>query len=290
MNFLSKTQGRRVENINGNEGVCIGSESKPKKKRFKIRYFLGALTLTAAIGVGAFWGYKTGKFDFLKNKNDDNLNKDEYTTIADSLPLDDEGIVNITYPLVDRTFGEAKGRFSLPAGFVKYYFDTTPEDDQLKSFKNSTTNNVNDYEVKVEGTKPTGCIGLANDYAGFMEKIEGIKAKIAAGDATYTASLEQVEHEVSNLYKIPGAYDLYTEDENAKKEVQLAYIDTDKSKVFMIPSEYVDNFIGVKSEICELIAKYEGLREQVILAYDTYNNNAREYLGDINEETTNRSR
>ena len=70
----------------------------------------------------------------------------------------------------------------------------------------------------------------------------------------------------------------------------MVYIAEDKTKVYMIPSKYVDKFIGLKSEICMVFEKYEGLREQIIFAYNTYNNNSREMLGAIDEETSNRGR
>jgi len=59
----------------------------------------------------------------------------------------------------------------------------------------------------------------------------------------------------------------------------MVYIAEDKTKVYMIPSKYVDKFIGLKSEIC-----------MVLFAYNTYNNNSREMLGAIDEETSNRGR
>lgn len=265
--------------------------SKPKKKRFKIRYFAGFMVLVAV--AAAAFAYKTGKFDNIIKKyfgDDDNLdNNPVTTTVADNLPLDDNGIVSITYPIVDRTFEEDNGRYSLPAGFVPYYVSKTPQESELSGFKNSSSANVSDYESNVE-TKPTGYIGLDQEYAGFMSRIEDIKTKIAAGDSTYTSPLEQVGYEVSDLYKIANGYDLYTEDVSARDYAKLAYIDSDGSKVYMIPSLYVSKFIGVKTEIVELITKYEGLREQIIFAYNTYNNNSREFIGAINEEAENRGR
>ena len=123
-----------------------------------------------------------------------------------------------------------------------------------------------------------------------MTRIEDIKVKIAAGDTTYTTPLKEVKYEVSDLYTIPEGYDLYTEDENIRSQAKLAYISEGNTKVYMIPAMYVNKFIGVKTEIVELITKYEGLKEQVIFAYNTYNNNTREYIGAIDEETTNRGR
>lgn len=266
--------------------------SKPKKKRFKIRYFAGFMVLVAV--AAAAFAYKTGKFDNIIKKHfgdDDNLdNNPVTTTIADNLPLDDNGIVSITYPIVDRTFEEDSGRYSLPAGFVPYYVSTTPQESELSSFKNNSSASVSDYESNDANNKPTGYIGLDQEYASFMARIEGIKTKIAAGDTSYTSPLEQVGYEVSDLYKIANGYDLYTEDAEARSYAKLAYIDTDGSKVYMVPQLYISKFIGVKTEIVELITKYEGLREQIIFAYNTYNNNSREFIGAINEEAENRGR
>lgn len=266
-------------------------KNKPKKKRGRvIKLFAGCVLISLIIGGTIAYG--TGIFDnFIKKHfgNDNDTNKDEITAIADSLPIDNNGIIEMTFPIVDRTLAETNGRYSLPEGMVPYFVNGLEPNISLSQTKNGQTENVIDYEANSEN-KPSGYIGLDKEYAGFMTRIEDIKVKIAAGDTAYTSPLESVNYEVSDLYALANGYDLYTEDEAAKGEAKLAYISNEGIKVYMIPSNYISKFIGVKTEIVELITKYEGLREQIIFAYNTYNNNSREYLGAIDEEATNRGR
>lgn len=282
---------------NGQEGQLEASQPKngrrvkklKKKRTWKFYAGIVSVVLAIAVAVGAAL-YKIGILDPLKKEfSNDDTDKDEITAIADMLPIDNNGIIEITYPIVDRTLEETNGRFSLPQGFVPYYISEREIATSLSETNNTTAKNVTDYEANSEN-KPTGYIGLDQDYAGFMTRIEDIKVKIAAGDTTYTAPLKTVDYEVSDLYSIPDGYDLYTEDSEARGYAKLAYIDTNGSKVYMIPSMFINKFVGVKTEIVELITKYEGLKEQVIFVYNTYNNNAREVIEAIDEETTNRGR
>lgn len=269
-----------------------GRRVKDTKKKGKRVIKLCAGIVLIGLVIGGTIAYRMGIFDnFIKKylSNDNDTNKDEITAVADTLPIDNDGIIEITYPIVDRTLEETNGRFSLPQGFIPYYVSESEATTNLSETKNTTAKNVIDYEANSEN-KPTNYIGLDQDYAGFMTRIEDIKVKIAAGDTTYTTPLKEVKYEVSDLYTIPEGYDLYTEDENIRSQAKLAYISEGNTKVYMIPAMYVNKFIGVKTEIVELITKYEGLKEQVIFAYNTYNNNTREYIGAIDEETTNRGR
>jgi len=269
-----------------------GRRVKDTKKKGKRVIKLCAGIVLIGLVIGGTIAYRMGIFDnFIKKylSNDNDTNKDEITAVADTLPIDNDGIIEITYPIVDRTLEETNGRFSLPQGFIPYYVSESEATTNLSETKNTTAKNVIDYEANSEN-KPTNYIGLDQDYAGFMTRIEDIKVKIAAGDTTYTTPLKEVKYEVSDLYTIPEGYDLYTEDENIRSQAKLAYISEGNTKVYMIPAMYVNKFIGVKTEIVELIAKYEGLKEQVIFAYNTYNNNAREVIEAIDEETTNRGR
>ncbi len=269
-----------------------GRRVKDTKKKGKRVIKLCAGIVLIGLVIGGTIAYRMGIFDnFIKKylSNDNDTNKDEITAVADTLPIDNDGIIEITYPIVDRTLEETNGRFSLPQGFIPYYVSESEATTNLSETKNTTAKNVIDYEANSEN-KPTNYIGLDQDYAGFMTRIEDIKVKIAAGDTTYTTPLKEVKYEVSDLYTIPEGYDLYTEDENIRSQAKLAYISEGNTKVYMIPSMFVSKFIGVKTEIVELIVKYEGLKEQVIFAYNTYNNNAREVIEAIDEETTNRGR
>ena len=269
--------------------------SKPKKKRKAKRVIVlfGGVVLIASI-VASTIAYKAGLFDnFIKKylSNDDDTNKDEITAVADLLPIDNNGIIDITTPWYDRTLDEDNGRYTFTYGYVPYDIYNSENGTHLEAYQGNGEGSKNqvDYQTN-NGLKPVGTIGILPEYKEFLTKIEDIKVKIATGDTTYTAPLKSVDYEVSDLYSIPDGYDLYTEDSEARDYAKLAYVDTNGSKVYMIPSMFVSKFIGVKTEIFELIAKYEGLKEQVIFAYNTYNNNAREVIEAIDEETTNRGR
>lgn len=284
---------------NGQEGQLEASQPKngrrvkklKKKRTWKFYAGIVSVVLAIAVAVGAAL-YKIGILDLLKKEfSNDDTDKDEITAIADLLPIDNKGIIDITAPWYDRTLDEDNGRYTFTDGYVPYDIYNSENGTHLEAYQGNGEGSKNqvDYQTN-NGLKPVGSIGILPEYKEFLTKIEDIKVKIATGDTTYTAPLESVDYEVSDLYKIPGGYDLYTEDSEARDYAKLAYIDTNGSKVYMIPSMFVSKFIGVKTEIVELIAKYEGLKEQVIFAYNTYNNNAREVIEAIDEETTNRGR
>jgi len=289
-----KSAPQTTDNVEPNIANNV-QQTKPKKKKGKRtwKFYVGTIAVVAAFASAVFAAYHFGVFNnVIKkyfNNNSDDTNKDEITAVADLLPIDNDGIIEITYPIVDRTLEEANGRYSLPEGMIPYFINNTESNVSLSQSKNGKTDNVKDYESNSEN-KPVGYIGLNQEYAGFMSRIEDIKVKIAAGDSTYTAPLHPEVNEVPDVYSIPEGYDLYTEDEEAKGQAKLAYVAEDKTKVYIIPSKYVSKFIGVKTEIIVLINKYEGLREQIIFAYNIYNSNSREMLGAIDEETTNRCR
>ncbi len=269
-------------------------KNKPKKKRtwkFKAGITL-AITAGFAYHFGIFGaglkqiekGYKGAK-EFFDHR-------DEIIAFAeDALPIDNQGIIEVTYPTTDRTLEEENGRYSFPEGYVAYNINGDEDNTYLEEYKGNSGANksVVDYQTN-NGLKPVGSIGIDSEYKNFLDNVANIKEKIAKGDTTYTAALKKEEYEVEDIYSLPDGYDLYTEDEEAKGQAKMVYIAEDKTKVYMIPSKYVDKFIGLKSEICMVFEKYEGLREQIIFAYNTYNNNSREMLGAIDEETSNRGR
>lgn len=275
-------------------------EKKPKKKRtwkFKagITIAITALAMTAGLALYNFGGLGAGLKQIEKGYKNIKAffdHRDEIVAFAEeALPIDNNGIIEVTYPITDRTLEEENGRYSFPEGYVSYMINGDEDNTYLEEYKgNSGTNkSVVDYQTN-NGLKPVGSIGIYPEYKNFLDNVAKIKENIAKGDTTYTVALNKEEYEVKDIYSLPDGYDLYTEDEEAKGQAKIVYIAEDKTKVYMIPAEYVDKFIGLKSEICIVFEKYEGLREQIIFAYNTYNDNSREYLGAIDEETRNHSR
>lgn len=272
------------------------SDKKLTKKKGNrvINWKVGVCALAIVAGATYFYDKETGMIsDWLDDAFENKKPNDSIAAIADKLPVDNKGIIDITLPIIDRTLEEPNGRYSSFDGYDTYGIYTEDGKVELKRYSNATNNtaggSVVDYQ-SVDGVKPTGVISIVDDYSEFLNYMEGVLDSIAKGETTYTSKLKKIDYEVDDLYSLKDGYDLYTDDVSIRSQAELAYIDTDKTKVYMIPAQYVGKFVGVQSEICEYILKYEGLREQIIFAYNTYNENARQFIGTIDEETENRSR
>ncbi len=265
----------------------MNEETKRKpKKRFKFRFLAGGLAII--LGVVGYFLYKTGRLDALIDKyfNKD-APKDEISVIAEGLPLDEDGIVSITFPVVDRNLDDPQGLYSLPIGYTPYYVDVEEASSGLSKVTDSSKNgaNVDNYQSN-NGAVPSGYVGVIDKYANFLAQVEAIKANLYNnGNNESTISLTKIEYEVPNLYYLASGYDLYAEDPNVMESVKLAYVLEDGSKIYSIPANVVDKLIGVKKEVCELIVKYDTLRGQISHIYEVYSSERA-----LANEETNRSR
>lgn len=262
-------------------------EKEIPKKKGKFKYFFGFTVLATAVGV-TVWAGKTGKLDkyldkYIKNKTD--LGKIESSEIEDTLPLDQNGVISITFPVVNRTLDEPAGLYSLPSGYTPYYVateDTTYTDLTIVSDTTKRGENVENYQSN-SGNIPNGYIGVQDKYVEFLKKAENIKEKIISHDKNYTSELNEIKYDVSDLYYLESGYDLYCEDPLVEDKAKLAYITDQGGKIYSIPATYVSKFIGVNNTTCELLTKYDELRNQIIDIYSIYSEG-------INNETTNHSR
>lgn len=262
-----------------------GKRSSKSKKRFKIRYLAGGLALI--IGAFAWYLNKTGKLEELIKQYwpFGNGEKNSVMEIADSLPLDEDGVISITFPVVDRKIDSPEGLYSLPNGYSPYSIMVEDGEATLAKVTDSTKNGVNvtNYQSSNGGT-PTGFIGVEDKYSEFLTEVEKIKEGIKDKDGGYTSMLTAINYEVPNLYYLASGYELYCEDETIMSQAKLAYVLDDGSKIFSIPSNLISNFIGVSADVCDVIVKYDYLRNQII---EVYQSNP---LGVNNDETTNRGR
>lgn len=257
-------------------------EEETPKKKGKFKYFLGVAALATAVGVTVYAG-KTGKLDkyidkYLKNRGNS-------TEIEDTLPLDQNGVISITFPVVNRTLDEPAGLYSLPSGYTPYYVDTentTYTDLTIVSDTAKKGENVENYQSK-SGNIPNGYIGVQDKYAEFLKKGENIKEKILAHDKSYTSELDEVKYDVSDLYYLSHDYDLYCEDHELEDKAKLAYVTEQGDKIYLIPSAYVNKFVGVNNNTCEFLTKYDELKSQITDIYSIYSQG-------IDNETTNYSR
>ncbi|MCM1053699.1 MAG: hypothetical protein NC483_06985 [Ruminococcus sp.] len=261
------------------------TRKKPKKK-FKFRFIVGGLAIIAA-GLWIF-NSKTGKIEKLIDKyfNYNDKPQDEITAIAEGLPLDEDGIISITFPVVDRNLDDPQGLYSLPIGYTPYYVDTEEASAGLSKVTDSSKNgeNVDNYQSN-SGTVPSGYVGVVDKYAAFLAQVEAIKANLFAnGNGDSTIALTKIEYEVPNLYYLASGYDLYSDDPSVMDTVKLAYVLEDGSRIYSIPANMVDKLIGVKKEICEVIVKYDELRGQITEMYTVYTSEGK------TNETANRGR
>lgn len=261
----------------------IGSEEEQERRprgRFAIKFCAAALVV-ALVGGGGFWAYtseKFPKFNELVDKylpfNNDKNSLTDVISVEDKLPL--EQVVSITYPGVNRYLDEPAGFYSLPSGYSAFYVNDNQQliPAQLTVITDSSKNgeNVVNYQ-SADGTTLTDFIGVQNDYAEFINRVQAIKNDIKNGNKTYTSALTPVKYEVPDLYLLNSGYELYCEDPTVKSMAKIAYVLSDGSKIYSIPSNVINQFMGVSTETCDLIVKYDYLQNQIIDIYEVYNSN-----------------
>jgi len=268
-------------------------DKKGKKKKRKIKWYRGAaliVAILAALGIGI--GILQAKFNIfgkLSNglkgylgKND--LNKSGITEIADTIPLDNNGIISITMPVVNRPLDKENQEtfYSLPDGFATYYVYTDGKEVDLAEVTDDPRNNenVNNYQTQTgNGSTPKGYIGIQDNYAEFLKTVDELKAKILSGeDTAYSTALQPVDYQVPDLYLVPDGYELYSEDKTVMEFVKLAYIDYDEtesnkehfSKIYQIPEKYLGRLIVVTRDAYILLTKGDELRAQIVEQYEIY--------------------
>lgn len=267
-------------------------EERRPRGRFAIKFCAAALAITL-VGGGGFWAYTSEKFPWFNGFIDKylhfNTDKDSVTeviNVEDTLPLDQNGIISITYPGVNRNIDEPAGFYSLPSGYTAFYVN---ENKQLNSAKltvitdsSKKGENVVNYQ-SADGTVLTNFIGVQTDYADFLNKVKGIKEKIKNNDKTYTTALAPIKYEVPDLYLLNSGYELYCEDQSVKGMAKIAYVLSDGSTIYSIPSNVINKFIGVSTETCDLLVKYDALQAQIIDMYNVYSNGVGVNLDDEQE-------
>lgn len=272
-----------------------------KKKRFKV--ILWSCVLTAGLAGGTI-AYKTEVFpsfngainqgiEFLQGLNQfkgDTSKEYDAETVEKAianLPLDENGIVSITYPGVNRNLNEPAGFYSLPDSYTAFCVENgSLIEANLQPISNSSKNGVNVINYQCQnGNPPDNFIGVQNSYAEFVKRIIEIKEKIAKKDKSITSELKHFEYEVPDLYLVKTGYELYCENQSLMAEVKLAGV-VSEGKIYSIPSRIAHNFIGITKETSDLIAKFNEFQGQIATIYNIYFANGVPY----DDEQTDRSR
>lgn len=271
------------------------AKKKKEKKggRFVIRIFCGILGVAiVAVGIAeAITGFLGIKkiFNNLGKSDEDK----QISEIFETLPLDQDGVISITFPVIDRT-----NRDSVAKGFVPHTLDENGNliKVELNPIENENANSsVVDYE-KTNGTNigdnftPSGYLGIQEDYAYYLEVVKDMKAKIVARDESVTSALMPIEYDVPNLYLLPSGYQLYCDDQSLFNLAKVAELHEDGSIVYSIPAYVSNKFVGVKEEVCTLIVQYDTLEGQMIERYFYYYGDANTALGENHEPQNNMGR
>lgn len=254
---------------------------KPKKKRrYKVLFTAGVLAAVMGAGAltytnipevqGAVDNFATAYLPFLSNAKQSIIDIDG-TQVA--LPLDESGIVSITYPGVNRNLAEEKGFYSLPEYYTAYVVnrDNKLAKANLTPISNSTKNGVNviNYECR-GGNPPASFIGIQNEYAKFVDKMIACMEKIAKRDPKYTSPLVEVNYEVEDLYELEAGYVLYCTDASLAANGRLAYVAANGKQVFSIPRQYINSFVGITQETYDLIQLFTALESQIVAMNSIY--------------------
>ncbi len=267
---------------------------KKGKGRFAIKLCGGFVVVALAIGIAAealigFFGIKPKVVNFFKNFGKSDEDK-QITEIVGMLPLDDDGVISITFPMVDRT-----NYNSMPNGFEPFYVD---ENNNLckadlpiisEENNNSSVTNYGKENGNSNGFEPAGYLGIAEDYAYYLETVKDMKEKIATRDASVTTALVPIEYEVKNLYLLPADYQLYCDDPSLFNQAKVAEEHDDGSIVYSIPVMYIDKFVGVSKNVCNIIVEYDTLNGQIVDRFMYYFGNTNSY-GANNESQNNMGR
>lgn len=236
---------------------------KKKSKGHKIGWILCGLAGCVLL----YFGYVNRDAIIKKVKDKIPFGKDKTAIeqIAQDLPLDEEGVVSITFPVVDRTKYD-----SIAVGFEPFYVDSEGNLCKAELEQVGGKDNVIDFEKTSNGEEATNYLGIADNYANYLEEVKAIKAKILARDKSVISALESIDYEVPDLYLLASGYQLYCDDPSLINQAKVAEKHEDGSVVYCIPASIVDKFVGVRAEVCNLIVQYDTLNEQMIDRYYYY--------------------
>ena len=152
------------------------NNSKPKKKSSKVKKIFGGLALTAAIGLGIVgYSFRGNIANFVKGFGKEDVNPDDLLAFSETIPLDRDGIISITYPFVDRTFDEINGKYSLPDSYDFVYIGDS-ESPSLSVVKNGELEPDNIINFESTTGYPIGVIGVKTDYANFLDAAGEMKS------------------------------------------------------------------------------------------------------------------
>lgn len=252
------------------------NSSKPKKKkRSRVKKIFGGLALTSALVLGATgWYFRDNIGDFVKGLGKKDINPDDLLAFAETIPLDQDGVISITYPFVDRTLDETNGRYSLPDSYEFVYIGENGEEEPvLNVIKKDDMEPDNIVNFESTSGYPGGVIGVRTDYASFLNDAGEVKTTALGENNPNNSKLVLENYEVPDVYSLPAGFKLYCEDEEINKQALLAYIAEDGTNVYLIPAGIIDNFVVVTEDEFTIIGKYNIFKEQIADVYELYENN-----------------
>lgn len=249
------------------------NNSKPKKKSSKVKKIFGGLALTAAIGLGIVgYSFRGNIANFVKGFGKEDVNPDDLLAFSETIPLDRDGIISITYPFVDRTFDEINGKYSLPDSYDFVYIGDS-ESPSLSVVKNGELEPDNITNFESTTGYPIGVIGVKTDYANFLDAAGEMKSTALGENNPNNSKLTLEDYEVSDVYSLPKGYKLYCEDEEINKQALLAYIAEDGTNVYIIPKAIIDKFVVVTEDEFTIIGTYNVFKERIAEVYVQYESN-----------------
>lgn len=251
------------------------SNNKPKKKGSKVKKVFIGLALVGSISAAALTG-----FDYIRSNTDllngfgkkDDVNPNDLLAFSESIPLDKDGVISITYPFVDRTFEEVNGRYSLPNSY-DYVYVGDGEAPTLNVIKNGELEPDNIVNFESADGYPKEVIGVQKDYANFLDGAGKTKSNALSENNPNNSKLVLENYEVPNVYSLPAGFKLYCEDEEVNKQALLAYIAEDGTNVYVIPKSVIDEFVVVTEDDFTIIGKYNILKDQIWEIYVQYESN-----------------
>lgn len=248
-------------------------ETPKKKKGLKLKRVFAGLALTAGIAAGiAGFAFRDDIANFIKDFGKKNIDPNDLLGFSETIPLDQDGIISITHPFVDRTFDETNGRYSIPDSY-DYVYVGDGEAPTLNVIKNGDMEPSNIINFESTSGYPQGVIGVRSDYANFLDGAGEIKTTALSEDNPNNSKLVLENYEVSDVYSLPAGFKLYCEDEEINKQALLAYIAEDGTNVYIIPEGLIDSFVVVTEDEFTIIGKYNVFKEQIAEVYDLYESN-----------------
>jgi len=249
------------------------SSKQKKKKGSRVKKIFGGIALTGALILGATgWYFKDNIGDFVKGLGKKDINPDDLLAFSETIPLDRDGVISITYPFVDRTLDETNGRYSLPDSYDFVYVGEG-EEPTLDIIKNKDMEPGNIINFESTSGYPGGVIGVRSDYASFLNDAGALKNTALGEDNPNNSKLKEENHDVPNVYSLPNGFKLYCEDEAINKQALLAYIAEDGTNVYIIPESVIDKFVVVTENDLIIIGKYNDLKDQIAEVYYQYEDN-----------------